>query len=1060
MPPAYDEDRDTPREGLQQRPARRVWRRRLTFAFAAAVLIAAASGWLSRERIAGDVIDDYLAERGVAATYDIVAIGPAEQVIENLVIGDPARPDLTVGRIEIAMGVGWAGPEVREVRVEQARLFARFTDGTVTLGALDPLVFTGSDGPPALPALRVVLVDGRALVETDFGRVGIKLEGAGPLDDGFAGTLAMTAPGAGVDDCRARAATLYGTLTTDGGAASLQGPLRLGDLTCGGMRLARADIGTRMTLTRDFSAAVADLTISGREAAGGVISSTALAGEARITWSTDRLALAHDLTLTGIAAPQGRLASLRAEGSWRGPISFASGQWDGTVQGAGLAPVPGLTASLDELARSAEGTLIAPLIAKADAAMTHALTGADLRGQATLRHKGSDIALVISEASIVSRRGARIAALSRASAGFGQEGLSRLSGDLLVGGEGLPSINGRIEHGARGRDGWSARLAMADYASGGNRLAIPRLSLRAAPGGAVQFDGIVRASGALPGGGVRDLELPLEGAWSNADRLALGSRCTPIGFGRLALSGLTLAGQELTLCPQGGAPILAYRDTLTLAARTGPLRLAGTLGESPVVLTATGAVLRYPQPFAIEGLTARIGTGQSEVRLASANLTGRIGTETGGTLTQGTARLAAVPLDLDTIAGRWSFADGVLRLTEGALTVSDRPEAGAGPRFNPLMARDAALTLADSRITAGAMLRHPDSGREIVQVAITHDLGSAAGSALLTVPGVVFDKSFQPDDLTSLSKGVIASADGTVTGTGRIDWSGKGITSSGTFATDKFDFAAAFGPVRGVAGQVVFADLLSLTTAPDQRLAIGAINPGVEVLDGTVQFELDGGTLLTLEDARFPFFGGQLQMRPLAMDFSRPEQRRYVFEITGLDAAAFVAQMELTNINATGIFDGTVPIVFDADGNGRIEDGLLIARPGGGNVAYVGELTYEDLGTMANFAFAALRSLDYKQMRVALGGDLAGEIVTRFEFDGVQQGAGTRQNFITRRIGRLPIRFRVNVRSESFFELATMVRSFFDSEYLGDPRTRFDVRDGRLVPVLPPVQPSESEDQP
>ncbi len=78
----------------------------------------------------------------------------------------------------------------------------------------------------------------------------------------------------------------------------------------------------------------------------------------------------------------------------------------------------------------------------------------------------------------------------------------------------------------------------------------------------------------------------------------------------------------------------------------------------------------------------------------------------------------------------------------------------------------------------------------------------------------------------------------------------------------------------------------------------------------------------------------------------------------------------------------------------------------------------------------------------------------------MQQGAGTRQNFITRRIGRLPIRFRVNVRSESFFELATMVRSFFDSEYLGDPRTRFDVRDGRLVPVLPPVQPSESEDQP
>jgi hypothetical protein len=41
-----------------------------------------------------------------------------------------------------------------------------------------------------------------------------------------------------------------------------------------------------------------------------------------------------------------------------------------------------------------------------------------------------------------------------------------------------------------------------------------------------------------------------------------------------------------------------------------------------------------------------------------------------------------------------------------------------------------------------------------------------------------------------------------------------------------------------------------------------------------VQFELKDGTLLALEDARFPFMGGQLFMRPLTMDFSQPEERR------------------------------------------------------------------------------------------------------------------------------------------------------------------------------------------
>lgn len=351
-------------------------------------------------------------------------------------------------------------------------------------------------------------------------------------------------------------------------------------------------------------------------------------------------------------------------------------------------------------------------------------------------------------------------------------------------------------------------------------------------------------------------------------------------------------------------------------------------------------------------------------------------------------------------------------------------------------------------------------------------LDSAIGRARLSVPGIVFDKGLQPEDLTELAKGVIAFADGAVAGNGRIDWNADTITSSGIFTSDGMDFAAAFGPVRGLKGRVVFTDLLNLTTAPDQKVTIAAINPGIEVLDGAVQFEVRDGTLLTLEDARFPFMGGELQMRPLAMDFSQPEERRYVFEITGLDAATFVAQMELTNLGATGTFDGTVPIIFDKDGNGRIEGGLLLSRAPGGNVAYIGELTYEDLGTMGNYAFSALRSMDYTQMQVGLNGNLAGEIITNFDFDGVRQGAGTSQNFITRRLAKLPIRFKINVRAENFYELTTMVRSFWDVDFLGNPVDRGLLRseDGRFVPARPvsptlplasiPVQPSESDEQP
>lgn len=1057
--------------GSGRAPPRRRWRNPVMLGVAAAALVGGGTLWLSRERIARDVIDDYLAGRGVPAAYDIVSLTPQQQVIANLVVGDPARPDLTVRRMVIETGVGWQGPELRRVSIEGARVFATFKGGRFSLGKLDPLVFTGSKEPPVLPAIDLVLTDARGLLESDYGRAGFKLDGKGRLDDGFAGVLAATAPGIGTQDCRAGSATLFGSLTTSGGAAAFDGPLRLANLACGGASLARADIGTKARLTADFAAADAGFRVTGGGLGIADLAAAGLGGSAEIGWSKGRLAFGHDLALTGLAAPQGRLARLVAEGDWRGAADGSSGQWEGTLRGAGLAPAKDLAASLAAIERGAAGTLAEPLLARARNGLGAALEGASFRGDAIIRHKGDDASLVVPEASLASAQGTRVLALSRVNARLGAGGVSGLAGNLLAGGEGLPSINGRIAQERGG--GWSARLAMADYAAGANRLAIPRLTLKSGSNGALSFEGLVKASGDLPGGGVSGLTVPLEGTWSQGAGLALGTRCTPLRFARLALSGLTLAGQEVTLCPEGRSAMLTYGRSLRLAARTGALKLDGTLGESPARLAASGVSLRYPQPFAVEGLAVRIGEGGSDVRLSAAKLTGRFGEAISGDFAGGAARLAAVPFDLDSIAGGWSFADGVLSLTGASFTLTDRPNPDyPEPRFTPLMANGAALRLEDNRITADARLAHRESGRAVANVAITHDLGTAAGSARLAVPALIFDKGFQPEDLSSLAKGVIALADGTVTGSGRIDWQGENLTSSGTFGSDGFDFAAAFGPVRGLKGEVVFTDLLNLTTAPDQKVTIAAINPGVEVLAGTVQFEVKDGTLLALEDAHFPFMGGTLTMRPLVMDFSQPEERRYVFEITGLDAATFVAEMELSNLAATGVFDGTVPIVFDKDGRGRIDGGVLVAREGGGNIAYIGELSYEDLGTMGNYAFSALRSLDYRQMRVGLGGQLDGEIITRFEFDGVRQGAGASRNFVIRRLARLPILFKVNVRSENFHQLATMVRSLWDIDYLGSPVDRGLLRaeDGRFVPANParptlpgaiqPVQPAESESQP
>ncbi|MGB3471123.1 MAG: YdbH domain-containing protein, partial [Erythrobacter sp.] len=577
----------------------------------------------------------------------------------------------------------------------------------------------------------------------------------------------------------------------------------------------------------------------------------------------------------------------------------------------------------------------------------------------------------------------------------------------------------------------------AEYSAGDNAIALPNFSVRQEPGGSFLFSGALTASGALPGGSVSGLFMPINGRFDQTGGLVMGTRCETVRFRSLALYDLALGAQSIRLCPSERRAMLRYDDALSIGVQTDDLALTGDLAETPSKISASRASLNYPGAFALENLTARIGEPGYSVLMSAASLTGNLDESIAGEFSDARAQMDAVPLDLSDLAGQWSYVDDVLRVEQAGFTLTERTDFR--PRFEPLRSEGAALTLFDSVITANAILRHPASGTAITNVAMRHDLVTSTGYADIGVDALTFGSGgsgLSLDDLTYLSKGIIAYTEGSVSGEGRIDWTADDITSTGTFRSDGLDFAAAFGPIDRLRGEVRFSDLVNLTTEPGQVIEIGAINPGIEVLGGRVQFSMVNGEVIRIEDGRWPFMGGELIVRPATLRYGTAEEHRYTFEMIGLDAAEFVAQMELTNLGASGLFDGTVPIIFDAEGNGRIEDGLLISRAPGGNVSYIGELTYEDMGAITNYAFQSLRSLDYTQMSVGLNGDLAGEIITRFQFDGVQQGEGADRNFITRRLAKLPIRFNVNVRSENFYELATMVRTFWYPEALGGPEDK------------------------
>lgn len=1022
------------------------------------VLVAVLSwAWLSRERLADDFITGQLEQLGLDAHYKIESIGPTRQVLTDIVVGDPARPDLTIERVEVSIEPQWPLVGISGIKAVRPRLYGTYYDGKLSFGALDKVLFGGESKEPfQLPDLLVDLVDARALLESDYGQVGIKAEGAGNLRNGFKGILAATAPQLAFGGCRAERATLYGEVSIANVQPDFEGPLRLPSLECdNGLSLKGAGLALDAKLDRDFRGFEGDAGIKGGPLAYGGNRAGTISGNTKLTWRNAGLTAQYDLALAGIATPQMALDRLALKGLARARQGFANVELQSDLDGEGLRPGPRLDKALADYAQAADGTLLGPMLKQIRASLAREGRGSSLAADLTLRKTGDALSLVVPQGQVRGSSGDVLLALSRFQlAGTG--GTPRFSGNFSTGGAGLPRIAGRMERG--GGNDLVLRMRMAEYRVGGGSLALPELVVAQGKGGTLGFSGSARASGAIPGGEARGLVVPISGNWSPGAGLSMWRRCTAIAFDRLTLASLTLDRRSLQLCPPtGGAILRSDAKGTSVAAGAPSLELTGRLGETPVRMKSGAVGLAWPGNLVANDVDVALGSAEAPTQFRIKQIDARIASEIGGHFSGTDVLLYSVPLDVLAAEGDWRYLDGRLELSGGRFTLQDRQQPG---RFEPLVARDVVLSLADNRITASAMLREPKSDREIVKADLVHDLNTATGFADLSVPGIVFDAGLQPDTLTGLALGMIANAQGTVTGQGRIDWNSQAVTSRGSFTTRDFDFAAAFGPVEGVAGTIEFTDLLGMVTAPNQRLTIESFNPGIAVDRGELRFQLNPDFELQVLGGRWPFIGGTLELEPTVVQMAETAERRFVLRLSGVQAAQFVERMQLANLSATGAFDGIVPLVFDQNG-GRIDGGMLTARAPGGNIAYVGALTYEDMSPMANYAFDMLKSLDYREMEVELGGSLSGEIVTKVRFDGIRQGAGTKQNIITKQLAKLPIRFNVNIRAP-FYQLIGTFKSMYDPAYVRNPRDLGLVdAQGRIIDNPPPPQPAiKPEDLP
>ncbi|WP_294121973.1 YdbH domain-containing protein [Sphingomonas sp.] len=997
----------------------------LVFFFVLLVL-AALIIWIWRKPIADDYIRGELEKRGVQASYTIDKVGFRTQQVSNLAIGDPAHPDLTVGRATIQVKIGWTGSvKIYRVVARGVRLNGRLLQsGKVTWGQVDKLLPPPSGKPFTLPDLTVDLKDATIALATPYGRLGFAVEGRGNLSGGFAGKLAASSSGLDLGKCRLdqfRALVDIGVISR---RPNVKGPIHSQGFHCpaSNMRLMqpRMEIDSSFAEGFDSLRGRGQLSMTSLEAGhnglANVVSNLTFGG------SPQRMIGQIDL-----AAERARLAGILANRTrFDGRYKLDSEQGRLIVLGDyganNVTLTPSMLAVVTDPLESAHGTPIGPIATAVAKAVRAAGSNFDAEGALRLVNLPGEGGVRIERADIRAPTGAR----AQVSGGDGvtyywPTNQIRVDGNIQTGGGGLPDMRISLRQPRTGAP-LSGQADVGPMAYGGSRLTLGTVRFAGRADGWNEVSTVALLDGPIANGRVANLRIPISGRFGRGGALRFGEQCIVTAFGSLSTGPLRLGPAQLPLCPTHGAILLKPAGgNLSIGAVTRNVRLNGRLGQSPFSLTAAQARLLDIKTFDASTVAVRMGHPDAPVLINAKEVRGNnSGTGTGGTFAGADAIIGKVPLLLSDAAGQWSVHNGDLDVI-GGLTLSDRADPS---KFYPLRSDDVHFTLANSRIDATGTLKHPDSGTRVTDVTIAHNLTTGEGNAVLDVAGITFGNALQPEELTRLTQGVIALVNGRVSGQGRINWNGAGeVSSTGEFMTQGMDLAASFGPVTGMNGTIHFTDLLGMVTDPGQAVTLESVNPGILAEDGVIHYQLLPDLLVKIERGEWPFMGGRLILRETILNFAKSSPKRLTFEVVGLDAKTFVDSMGFAEISATGTFDGVLPMIFDDEG-GRVVGGRLDSREGGGTLAYNGVVNKANLGMMGSIAFDALRDLRFHSMIMRLDGYLDGEFATRLTIHGVGLGNTSTQRLI-RSLNRIPLNFNVTIKGP-FRALIATAKSFRD----------------------------------
>jgi translocation and assembly module TamB len=557
--------------------------------------------------------------------------------------------------------------------------------------------------------------------------------------------------------------------------------------------------------------------------------------------------------------------------------------------------------------------------------------------------------------------------------------------------------------------------------------------------GAINWNGPI--AGVVLNQGKIDLNTNLTGIAGGFAASAPQGTCVTLTARSMETAVGVFANPSIPLCGSSG-PLLSIRngvisgggvirtpslsgrtssgDPIAIAAQTGQLRLSGRT-DAPafdVVLASP----TYSQGPAGKVIALR-GETFSAAMAGNGVLSGR--------LDGGIVNMPGDPVNLNALGANWSMTPGkvdrsgapVIDLTNIALRASDpiRPV-----RWAPVLVAGNGQ-LRDGEVTFGGTVTSALGAMVIADVKAVHRLEDTSGEATITGRTLQFvEGRRQPEEIVPALEGVIASTTGAVVVDALATWKGEDLKVSGSTTLTGLNFSTlALGPVKDVSGKIEFDDFLLLTTRPGQVVNVGNINPGIPVSEGRIQFQLLPNLDVAIEDARWPFVGGTLILEPATWKSVAGEQeQRLVFDVVGADLSEFIKLMDFKDLNATGRFEGKLPLVIQGT-TATIDGGRLEATNEGGKVQYTGTASDAVAQAGGELAMTALRDFNYSKLVLIVEGPLEGDLVTRIELlgDSIVPIRGVAD-------GSLPFRYNIVVSGP----LGRIVR---DGMMSVDPRSTF-----------------------